>query len=308
MKQATATDSIYIVTLDHACGEALKSAIVLRGFDEILTLTPDQVQEQLKTSDTPALLIIDTGEHPQKTVELLLKLPKTIASLVLSETFDESFFVSCYDLGARDFIVKPVADVYLMAKILKILNETRMGQIIEQKDQILIETGILSGTSGVFTTHYFLKLLKDHAQHVEERPVSQRNNLSLLIVQVDSFATPLPPSSETTVLRQIAMQIRACARGLDSVGEYFINKFAVLLPNTGKKGAEALSRRLIKRIGSNLFAEELSQECPLELRIGIAEYDGSTHYEAFLHQALENLKRYEQKYEMMGSNRIIHPI
>lgn len=304
MKQAP--DSIYIVTLTAQRGEAIKNSIILRGFDEILILTTEQAGLLVKTTP-PALLILDTEEQPQKTVEILSELPKTIRSLVLVNEFDESLFVSCYDNGTRDFVVKPVAEVYLIAKVLQALYESRMSQILAQKDQILVENGILSGTSGLFTTSYFLKFLQRYSQGSENAYTEEKDALSLLLIQLEGFPTPLPAHLQNVMMKDVGERIRECARGLDIVGEYFINKFAVLLPKTGKRGAKALANRIINRIHGTVYPG-IKEPFNLELRVGIAEYYGCNNYEDLLYKATENLKSSELKYEKDDSQTAIHPI
>jgi PleD family two-component response regulator len=288
MKQAP--DAIYIVTLTVARGEEIKQAIVLRGFDEILCVPYDNARLLLRTN-TPALVILDLEGDVDKTIELMDKMPATVKSLVLADDFEESLFVACHDRGARDFLLKPVPEAYLVSRVIRALQEHRQEQVFEQKSRILVDMGVLSPQSGVFTTPYLLKVLKQHSEEVS--PYSPEP-LSLLIVQLEGYQSPLPDELHQALMAEVGRIMRECARGLDAVGEYFMDKFAVVLPHTGRRGAKALANRLFQRLHGLEFQSPTGLRT-LEVRIGLAEYSGCRHYEDLLNHALDDLKSTEPK-------------
>jgi PleD family two-component response regulator len=288
MKQAP--DAIYIVTMTTERAEEIKRAIVLRGFDEILCIPYDNAAMLLK-ANPPALAIIDMEGHHAQTVELMDKMPTTIKSLVLAEQFEESVFVACHDRGARDFLVKPVAEAYLISRVIRALQEHRVEQVAEQKDQILVDMDVLSPRSGVFTTPYLLKLLKQSSEEVS--PYAE-DPLSMLIVQLEGYQSPLPDALQNALYSEVGRIMRECARGMDAVGEFYMDKFAVVLPQTGRRGAKALSNRVFQRLHGLTF-QGPGGPATLEVRVGIAEYSGCRHYEDLLNRALDDLKSSEPK-------------
>lgn len=281
-------DAIYIVTATAARAEMLKQAVDLRGFDEILCVPYDNAAILLK-ANPPALAIIDTEGDSAKTAALMKQLPPSIRSVVLSDQFDEELFVTCHDHGARDFLVKPVPDVYLVSRVIRALQEARLEQLVTQKDRILEELGVLSGRSDVFTTSYFLKLLKKEAEDVSPYAADP---LSLLILQMEGYQSPLPDELQTALSSEVARIIKDCARGFDVVGEYFMDKFAVMMPQTGRRGAKALAKRLTERLNGYEFKAPHGR-IELKVRIGIAEYTGCRHYEDLMNRALDDLRQGE---------------
>jgi diguanylate cyclase (GGDEF)-like protein len=284
------SDAIYIVTKTAARAEAIKQAIGLRDIDEVICIPLENAPLLLK-ANPPALTIIDAEGDPEKTAQLMTQLPAAQKSLVLADQFDEELFVTCHDHGARDFLVKPVPDAYLMSRVLRLLQQNRLEQLVEQKDRILEELGVLSPRSGVFTTSYLLKLLKKEAEAASPYLSSP---LSLLIVQLEGYQSPLHEEVQTVLYTDIARILKECSRGLDMVGEYFMDKFAVILPQTEARGARALAKRLTARLNGYEFQ---APEGPLRLkvRIGLSEYTGCRHYEDLLNRALEDLRGSETK-------------
>lgn len=282
MKQAY--DAIYIVTVTAQRGEAIKQAIGLRDIDEVICIPYENAALLLK-ANPPALTIIDTEGDRDKTYNLMSQLSPELKSLILAEEFDEELFVTCHDHGARDFLVRPVSDAYLVSRVIRILQQGRLEQLVDQKDRILEEMGVLSPRSGVFTTSYLLKLLKKEAE-VASPYLS--NPLSLLIVQLEGYQSPLHEDAQTVLYTDIGRILKECSRGLDIVGEYFMDKFAVILPQTDAHGARALARRLMARLNSYEFPTPEGR-MRLKVRIGLGEYTGCRHYEDLVNRAMEDL-------------------
>lgn len=269
-----APDAIYIVTASPARAEAIKQVMVLRGFDEVVCASLKAIDwKAMAQAAHPALLIVDAEGDEAALLSFMTNLPSGIKPLVLADRFDESVFLACHDAGARDFMVKPVPDAYLMSRIISTLQEHRLAQIARQKDQILEELGVISTRSGVLTTNFLLKQLEVAAKAVEADPAQ---DLSILMV---AFQGGQPS--------QLGSLLKESARGLDWVGEYFMDKFVVVLPQTGKRGALALGRRLFQRLQQGHGGGTASG---MRLRMGVAEYKGCPNYEALLNQALGQLQ------------------
>ncbi len=285
-----APDEIAIVTQSPARAEALRQAIVLRGFDEIVCLDV-RTAAPLLQAKPPVLVIIDLENDLPHTIRLLEALPIGVRSLVLADAFDESLFVACHDRGARDFMVHPVPDAILVSRVIRNLQEHRLEQVASHKDQILVDMNVLSAQSGVFTTSYLLNLLRQTTESYLAQPAGE--SFSLLLLQLGGYDSPLPAAVQAQVLAKVGGMIKDCARGLDVVGEYFLDKFAVIMPQTGIRGANALASRLGERL-QGLSFEGLTGPFGLSVCTGVAEAAGCRHYEDFLNRALSSLKPYER--------------
>ena len=281
-----APDEIAIVTQSPARAEALRQAIVLRGFDEIVCLDV-RTAAPLLQAKPPVLVIIDLENDLPHTIRLLEALPAGVRSLVLADAFDEVFFVACHDRGARDFMVHPVPDAILVSRVIRNLQEHRLAQVARHTDQILVEMNVLSSQSGVFTTPYLINLLRQSTETYLAQ--TDAEPLSLLILQLGGYESPLPAGVQGQVLATLGGIIKECARGLDVVGEYFLDKFAVIMPQTSIRGANALASRLGERL-QGLSFEGLQGPFWLTVQTGVAEAAGCRHYEGFLNRALANMQ------------------
>ena len=286
MNVKQAPDEITIVTRTPARAELLKQAIVLRGFDEITCLDA-RIAARACQTHPPVLVVVDMEGSAEETLRFIEAMPASVKSIVLADHFDEGLFLACHDHGARDFMVHPVPDALLVSRVIRNLQEHRLEQVSQQKDEILVKLDVLSERSGVFTMSYFINLLRDLT---ESWASNGDEPLSLLILKMAGCPNSMPPSYQYQLMSKVGATIKECARGLDEVGEYFVDKFAVIMPQTGIRGARALANRLKQRLHGMSF-DGPNGSWPLNIEIGVAEYAGCRNYEEFLNLALNDAQQ-----------------
>lgn len=280
-------DAIYIVGYTQAHAEEMKPSISLRGFDRVKCYALDQAGVIIR-DHPPDLVIIDPQGHDQEALALIANLRHSVPVIFLAEGFDEDLFLSCFDAGAKDFLVKPVNPSYLISRILLALDSRRLREQLGQRNVVLRELSVIGRYSGVFTTEYLVKMLK---REVENLSRDDSTPLSLIVVQLEGFDTRLAVDStfKQVLYRQVADALMRCCRGADIIGEYFEDKFAIILPSTGINGAETVSARILERL-DNQPLRYGDENVRLALRIGAADFSGCLHYEDLLNKAMESLK------------------
>ncbi len=281
-------DAIYIVGHTQAHAEEMKSSINLRGFDRVKCYSLDQAAAII-TDHPPDLIIIDPEGKYKEAIGLIGNFQHTVPVIFLAETFEEDLFLNCFDAGAKDFLVKPVNSSYLVSRVLLALDSRRLREQLEQRDVVLKDLAVIGKYSNVFTTEHVVKMLK---REVERLSGENLPALSLLVVQLEGFDTRLAVDADFKrfLYHHVANILIRCCRGSDIIGEYFEDKFAIILPSTGVDGAETVSTRVIERLDGQPMRYG-NEEVRLSLRIGAADFSGCLHYEDLLNKAMENLKQ-----------------
>ncbi len=153
---------------------------------------------------------------------------------------------------------------------------------------------VLVGTEGeaqqlltqtrLFTTPHLLQQLKQMTEGISsELP----ELLSLLMVELDGCQDLISEA----VQNKLIAELKDSARGLDWVDEYFMAKYAIVMPQTGKRGASALRHlQLLDRLGSLAFEGHDGSIQKLQVHISTTEYNGCRHYEDLLSQTLQQLQ------------------
>ncbi|TET21800.1 MAG: diguanylate cyclase [Candidatus Stahlbacteria bacterium] len=126
------------------------------------------------------------------------------------------------------------------------------GEIQEKLVEIrrLFKMATEDGLTGLYVKRYFLELLAGELR----RSIRYERPLSLLMCDIDHFKrindTYGHPAGDV-VLRSIARQLSVATReGIDIIGRYGGEEFAVMLPETDEETAWVIAERVRKAVGS----------------------------------------------------------
>lgn len=145
------------------------------------------------------------------------------------------------ELGAVDFIAKPVSEALLLARV---RTQLRLKSLTDE----LRRLADVDGLTGVMNRRSFDAAL----QHEWLRAARSGEPLALLLVDVDHFKLYndlYGHLSGDECLRQVAQALqRTLNRPADRVARYGGEEFAVLLPATDVPGASHLARRIHREL------------------------------------------------------------
>ena len=162
--------------------------------------------------------------------------------------------------GALDYLAKPVNKIELLARVrsgLKLKEEMDRRKENEQKLLAMNETlqrlSFLDGLTGIANRRYFDQLLDQEFR----RACREKKCLSMIMIDIDYFKDyndTYGHQKGDECLKQMANIFRTVLlRPADFVARYGGEEFAVVLPNTGIKGAMAIACAIKKK----LFAENI---------------------------------------------------
>jgi diguanylate cyclase (GGDEF)-like protein len=154
------------------------------------------------------------------------------------------------------------------------------------------------------TQLYNSRYLNEALRKETKRAMRSGAPLSLLFVDLDGFKRINDAHGHllgSRALIEAADVIKDCARETDVVARFGGDEFALLLPETGTEGAQAVARRLRERVQRFRFLHGSSQEGRLTASIGVATLpDVTDTAEGLLHAADSAMYRVK----MTGKNGI----
>jgi two-component system, cell cycle response regulator len=205
----TATDGVAaIAAIDDELPDLVISDVRMPGadgFDVVRRLRSRPTSEQ-----TPILLVSAESEAHRRVVGL--------------------------DLGADDFLTKPVDPGELLARVRSQLRRA------EERGE-LARRAVSDPLTGVLNRRGIGAAL----QREEQRARRTGGSLSVLMVDVDHFKAlndALGHQVGDTVLRQVARSLTDAVRAVDHVGRFGGDEFLVVLPDADAAAAGALALRL----------------------------------------------------------------
>jgi two-component system cell cycle response regulator len=241
----------------HDVAEALAAArgglfdlIVLNltlGADDPLRLA-SRLRAEEATRETPLLLIADPDQR-----ELLVR---------------------GFDLGANDYVMRPVDENELRARARNQVRRRFYQERLRADLQYSISLALTDGLTGVYNQRY----LRGHLKALADQAVAAGGQLSVLMIDLDRFKSindRYGHAAGDAALKVVADSIRQHVRVFDTVARYGGEEFVVIMPGANGGEGEAVAERLRGAIAGLHFAAG-GVRMPLTVSIGVAALTGST--------------------------------
>jgi two-component system cell cycle response regulator len=197
-------------------------------------------------------------------------------AVILTGKEDKTDVIAGLSAGADDYLTKPFDIAELKARIhigLRILDlEDDLNRAREQMERMAMYdylTGLLSRRA-VYT----------HLQGEIERLNREHGSLSVMMLDLDHFKT-LNDSYGHMIGDQalclVAEQITQSVRPYDWAARWGGDEFLVVLPNTSKEQAEAVSNRILTRIRKLTITVPEKETLHLQTSIGVVSTNQVTN-------------------------------
>jgi len=234
--------SILIVEDDPSSRQALAELLADDGY-EVTTANDGMAGIAAVERAVPSLVISDVCMPRRDGFELVRELrarPESarVPILLLSALAEPSRRAAGLDLGADDFLIKPVDFGELLARVRVLLRRAREREEFERRATFDNLTGVLNRRG-----------LDDALRHEQVRSLRTETPLSVLMIDLDRFKQLNDEHGHQAgdaALIHVACALGAAVRKSDYVGRYGGDEFLVILPGTAGDAAAALAARLRK--------------------------------------------------------------
>jgi diguanylate cyclase (GGDEF)-like protein len=244
-RRQSAIPAPLILVVDDDAGSRRAMADVLREFGYAVESAADGAAAIELARDTrPDLVISDVCMPKTDGFELASTL-RTAGSkddytpiILVSGRDNVERRVTGLDLGADDYLAKPVDADELLARVRVHLRNAN-------RHRVLLERTLMDDLTGVLNRRGIMQALAQLMQRYRQNGLP----VSVMMVDIDSFKTLNDTYGHTagdTVLRRVAASLRTQTRGTDQVGRYGGDEFLVLLPGIDRAEASRISKRLRK--------------------------------------------------------------
>jgi diguanylate cyclase (GGDEF)-like protein len=234
--------------------------------------TSGEAALRLARESTPDLILLDAempGMHGFEVLAAMKAEPAMadVPVIIVTSHADAEFEVTGFDMGAADFITKPVGAPQLQARVKAQLRVKRMADELRH----------ISSTDGL-TCVANRRRFDDAIESEWMRCRRVGDPISLLFVDIDHFKAYNDhyghPAGDAALRSVAAALVSACMRPADLVARYGGEEFVLLLPLTARAGAQHVAQRVLDAVDALHIRHEASTTAPgLTVSVGVAFHD-----------------------------------
>jgi two-component system cell cycle response regulator len=190
--------------------------------------------------------------------------------LLTTEPGDQARLLRGLDLGANDYIVRPIDKNELVARVRSQIKRKRYTERLRDSVQTSMELAVTDALTGLYNRRY----MESHVGTLVERSAARGKSLSVLLLDIDYFKSindTYGHDAGDDVLRDFSDRLRACIRGIDLACRYGGEEFVVVMPDTDIGVATMVAERIRRRVAGDLFPiQKGEKQIEVTISIGIA--------------------------------------
>lgn len=260
-----------ILLVDDDPGAVALMSRVLSGLGELRFATSGSDALRIALAARPDLILLDAQMPDMSGFEVCraLKADPALADaavIFVTSHHEPEFEVRALEIGAVDFIAKPINPPLLVARARTQLRIKRMADDAQR-------LSLTDSLTGVANRRCFDEVLERECGRARR----STGALSLCLIDVDHFKRfndRYGHPAGDACLRSVARALASCAqRPADVLARYGGEEFALLLPETPEAGAGHVARRLLDAVAALAIAHDDSPVSPLvTVSVGLAVY------------------------------------
>jgi len=266
-------DNILLVDDDPSTIQLLGRMLADVGNLRFATSGEDALR--LAHESAPDLVLLDAEMPGMSGFQILeaLKADPALADvpvIFVTSHSEPAFELSGFELGAADFIAKPVSAPLVVARVKTQLRVKRIADELRRIATIDVLTGVANRRG-----------FDDALEHEWRRAQRAGDPLAVLMIDVDHFKLfndRYGHPAGDVCLRAVAQAlVGASLRPADLVARYGGEEFVVLLPQTPRLGAEHVAHSILDAVEALTIRHEASSAARhVTVSVGVACYDDAS--------------------------------
>jgi two-component system cell cycle response regulator len=262
-----------VVLWEHSDTAAQRIAEMLRPVVEA-TVRVKSPEELVRSLIRPADLVILSLGGPFDALRLVGRLRSAESSrftpvLLIADEEETTRLAKGLDLGANDYIVRPIDRNELVARVQTQMRRKRLQDRLKENYQKSLALALTDSLTGLYNRRYFTA----HLEGLMTRIADGAQAAAVLMIDVDFFKKindTYGHAAGDTVLREVAIRLARNVRSFDLVARYGGEEFVVVMPETDMAVAAMVAERLRRRIACEPFPCGGTNAVEITISVGLA--------------------------------------
>jgi two-component system cell cycle response regulator len=204
--------------------------------------------------------------------------------LLIAEAEQKDRILRGFDLGANDWLLRPIDDNELRARARNQIRRKFYQDRLRSDLGTALEMALTDPLTGLYNQRYLMRHLRGLMT------TSQAGGIAVMMADVDHFKAVNDRYGHSTgdrALKAVADTLRGRTRVFDSIARYGGEEFVVVMPGAGPQDALAAAERLRAAIEQMPFSPTDGVLHALTISIGVACSSGRSHNAELLLQAAD---------------------
>lgn len=297
---------ILIIDDDPSLRAFALSALQGEGYEIDTAPDANDIFERLDKT-APDLVLLDLalpGVSGYDVIKSIRKTPRfdTIPIVVFSAENSTESKIKGLDLGAVDYLVKPIHHRELAARVRALIRQKKRQDELLSEYKRISELSLTDPLTGAYNRRALSSIMRARISEAHRHEVP----FSCIMFDLDHFKEVNDTHGHDTgdlVIKEVAALTIALYREGDAIIRYGGEEFLTVLQHTSREGARTFAERLRSEVASRIFNED-QKPLKITLSAGVASYPEDGHFdEAKDMITLADQRLYEAK--RSGRNRII---
>lgn len=286
MTQSDKVNNILIVDDEVGVRDSMHEFIEMAGYHSAIASSAEEALEVLKEKNNIQVVITDIMLPEMGGLELTKLIKKDYKSdvIVMTGYSGDYSYEEAINIGASDFVIKPVRLEELLLRLKRVLKERELAQERVRMMEKLQRLAITDGLTKLHNSRSFYSQLEVEVDRFNR----YKHPLSLLLLDIDHFKNYNDSYGHLEgdkVLVKISQMIKSCLRKMDTAYRYGGEEFTVILPETSCEEALLVAERIRNVIQAEKFTPQPQKELSITISIGVTQYAPEEQLSTFIQRA-----------------------
>ena len=178
---------------------------------------------------------------------------RAVPILMMAAEADMARIVQGLDMGAHDYILRPLDRNELLARVNTQVRRRRFQQRLRSTYEVSLSMALTDSLTGLHNRRY----MEAHLDKLIEKNTVSRKALAVMLLDIDHFKAVNDTHGHgigDEILKQFATRLKANLRSFDLVVRYGGEEFVIILPDVSEERAHMVANRVRKSIADTPFA------------------------------------------------------
>lgn len=285
MVRSKANTRVLVVDDDEAVRNTMNEYIQAAGYNSEAVSCAEEALEILQ-KDEFQVIITDINLPAMGGLELTKSIRQNNDSdvIVMTGYGDDYSYEEAINIGASDFVIKPVRLEELLLRLKRVLKERELTKERVRMMKKLQKLAVTDGLTKLYNSRSFYSQLETEVDRFNR----YKHPLALLLLDLDHFKEYNDSYGHLEgdkILVRFSQIIKSCLRTNDSAYRYGGEEFTVILPETAGPEANTVAQRIRSSLEAERFSPGNGQDAQITISIGVTEYQEKEELSTFIQRA-----------------------